>query len=390
MALIRGSAIFTQGSKVVSITSGGNAQYFDDNTVIFVDSDPARVVAVVSGTPTGFTLAENWSGETVSTTFTAWDTIEGLWDSVQTARTFKQQLEDANNIVASIANLYGTIAEGIAGTASGEYFSVVGTGDVALTLYLNNAGVAVEQNQLPSNSALALALTARDEAVAAALAASLSESAAADSESAAAASELAASDSALAASGSASAAAGSASAASGSASAAATSESNAADSASAALISENNAADSESAAAGSALSASGSASAASSSASDASDSADSAAASAGTATTQAGIATSAADTATTQAGIATTQAGIATTQAGLADDARIAAEEAESGAVAALDSFEGVYLGDLSADPAVIDSVTGQLYTNIVSGKLRYFDGTNWTNSTPDGDYLLL
>ena len=296
MALIRGSAIFTQGSKVVSITSGGNAQYFDDNTVIFVDSDPARVVAVVSGTPTGFTLDENWADDTVSTTFTAWDTIEGLWDSVQTARTFKQQLEDANNIVASIANLYGTIADGIAGTESGEYFSVVGTGDVALTLYLNNAGVAVEQSSLASNSGLATAVA---DAIAARDAAAIS-------------------------------------------------------------------------------------------ASDASDSADSAAGSAGTATTQAGIATSAADTATTQAGIATSQAGIATTQAGLADDARIAAEEAESGAVAALDSFEGVYLGDLSADPAVIDSVIGQLYTNIVSGKLRYFDGTNWTNSTPDGDYLLL
>jgi len=55
-----------------------------------------------------------------------------------------------------------------------------------------------------------------------------------------------------------------------------------------------------------------------------------------------------------------------------------------------LASFEDVYLGDLAADPAVIDSELGQLYTNTVSGKLRYFDGTNWTNSTPDGDYLLL
>ena len=126
MGLIRGTATFTQGSKSVSVVAGGNTQYFDSNTLIFVDGDPARVVAASSGSPTSFLLVDNWSDDTVTTTFTAWDTIEGLYDSVQTARTFKQQLEDANAIVASIANLFGTIGEGIAGTASGEYFSVVG------------------------------------------------------------------------------------------------------------------------------------------------------------------------------------------------------------------------------------------------------------------------
>ena len=45
-------------------------------------------------------------------------------------------------------NVYPDIASGLAGTVSGDYFSVVGTGNTFITLYKNDSGSEVEQNSL--------------------------------------------------------------------------------------------------------------------------------------------------------------------------------------------------------------------------------------------------
>lgn len=45
-------------------------------------------------------------------------------------------------------NVYPDIASGLSGTVSGDYFSVVGTGNTFITLYKNDSGSEVEQNSL--------------------------------------------------------------------------------------------------------------------------------------------------------------------------------------------------------------------------------------------------
>ena len=65
--------------------------------------------------------------------------------------------EVARDAAIATGKVYANTAEGIAATTTGQYFSVVDALDTNyLILYLNNAGVAVEQKRYPSVEAIAL------------------------------------------------------------------------------------------------------------------------------------------------------------------------------------------------------------------------------------------
>lgn len=103
MAFTKGTANFTNGSKVVtgvSLTSGQLA-YFASGTAVFVQSEGQLIEATglpKDGNgdviPNQFLLRGSWTGATGSYEFVAFDTIEGLRDAVQSARGFSQQLQD--------------------------------------------------------------------------------------------------------------------------------------------------------------------------------------------------------------------------------------------------------------------------------------------------------
>jgi len=199
-------------------------------------------------------------------------------------------------------------------------------------------------------------------------AAAASEAAAAASESAAATSETNAANSASAASTSETNAAASETASAASASEASTSETNAAASASAASTSETNAAASETAAAASETAAAASESAAATSETNAANSASAASTSASNASTSE---TNAASSATAAAGSASAAASSAT-----------AAQTAETGVEAAVEEFEGLYLGAKSTPPTTDNQgnplQTGTLYFNTVSDTMFVWGGSSW------------
>lgn len=205
---------------------------------------------------------------------------------------------------------------------------------------------------------------------------------------------------ATAAAGSANAAATSATAAAGSASTATAQATTATTKATEAASSATSAASSASTATTQATNAGNSASAAAVSASSASASATTATTQAGVATTQAGIATTqagnastsatnaanSATTATTQAGISTTQAGVATTQATNAAASAVSAASSAAAAATALDNFDDRYLGSKTADPTLDNDsnalVTGALYFNSTTGKMRAYTGSGWIDAS--------
>lgn len=61
-------------------------------------------------------------------------------------------LADALSTIAGTpgSTIYASTAAGLAGTTNGQYFLVVGTGNVVATVYLNSAGTAVAQEAYPS------------------------------------------------------------------------------------------------------------------------------------------------------------------------------------------------------------------------------------------------
>lgn len=67
----------------------------------------------------------------------------------------KSLSEAARDAAFAAGRTFPTIAAGLAGTAPGSYFVVPGTGNTALSLYLDNNGVAVLQAAFPSVAGLA-------------------------------------------------------------------------------------------------------------------------------------------------------------------------------------------------------------------------------------------
>lgn len=179
MSFIKGTATFTNGSKTVTsiVLTSGSLAYIASGTNVVVGADPVVAqIEAVSATDTTVELRSNWPHTTGSYTFIAYDTVEGLRDAVQAARVFGDRLSEANAILTSLTNIYDDTASGIAATSNLDYFSVAGTGDVFITLYRNDAGIAVQQESLSSKafldgivstttSASSQAQTARNEAV---------------------------------------------------------------------------------------------------------------------------------------------------------------------------------------------------------------------------------
>lgn len=180
---------------------------------------------------------------------------------------------------------------------------------------------------------------------------------------------------AAAAAASSSSAASSASSASGSAASASTSASNASTSATNAAASAATATTKASEANTSAINAASSASSASTSATNAASSASSAASSAATATTKASEASSSAANAAASASSAATSASNAASSA--------------SAAAASYDSFDDRYLGPKASAPTLDNDgnalLTGALYFDTSTGRMRVWGGSAWGDAAPSG-----
>ena len=146
----------------------------------------------------------------------------------------------------------------------------------------------------------------------------------------------------------------------------------AAASATAALASQNAAASSATAAAGSATAASGSATTA-----------------ATQATAASGSATAAATSETNAAGSAAASAASATA----ADGSATAAAASAAAAAASYDNFDDRYLGAKSSDPTLDNDgnalLTGAIYWNTASSKLRVWGGSAWADVLATGGDML-
>lgn len=167
MALTIGSGTFTNGSSTVTgvtFTSGGPS-FISSGTVMTVGTDPLIFHGeATEATINSVTLRNDWNLTTGVYTFVATYTTENLRDAVNAAKGFANQLEQANGLISALGSIYSSTAEGLANTASGDYFSVAGTGDVFITLYQNDNGVAVEYEQVASKERVDLAITKGAEA----------------------------------------------------------------------------------------------------------------------------------------------------------------------------------------------------------------------------------
>lgn len=268
----------------------------------------------------------------------------------------------ATNAAAS-----ATAAAGSATSAAGSATSASSSAAAALTSK-NAAATSATDAATSASSATASATTATSQASAAASSAASAASSASNAGSSAtnaASSASSASSSATSAASSANTAATQATNASNSATSAAGSASAAASSATAAASSESSVAANAAAAAGSATAAAGSASTASTAAT--------------TATTQATNAASSATSASTSATGAASSASAASVSA--SDAAASAAS-----AAALLDNFDDRYLGPKSSAPTLDNDgnalVTGALYFDTTSGKMRVYTSTGWVDAS--------
>ena len=245
--------------------------------------------------------------------------------------------------------------------------ALLATDAVSLGQYQADANGAYQQRILAQTAAAgaatseANALASKNSAQASATSASASASTATTQASAASASAASAASSASSASSSATTATTKASEAGSSASAAASS-------AAAALTSQNAAA--------------GSASSASTSATNAGNSATSASTSATNAANSATSASTSASTATTKASEASTSAANAATSASSASTSATSASASATAAANSYDAFDDRYLGAKASDPTLDNDgntlLTGALYWNTSTNKMRVFSGTSW------------
>lgn len=173
MAFTKGTANFTNGSKVVtgvSLTSGQLA-YFASGTAVFVQSEGQLIEATglpKDGNgdviPSQFLLRGNWTGATGSYEFVAFDTIEGLRDAVQSARGFSNQFITLRQEQSALLKLYDSEADGLGSTLDGDYFNVVSANpDIYTALYINDGGTAILIGNMPTAAALNAATQAASE-----------------------------------------------------------------------------------------------------------------------------------------------------------------------------------------------------------------------------------
>ena len=286
---------------------------------------------------------------------------------------------DIQTVADNISAVQGAITSAASAAASGT----AAAASAAAALSSKNDAAASQSAALTSKNA-----------------ASTSESNAATSASSAATSASTATSQASAASGSASSAATSASnagssatQAASSASSAATSATNASSSASSAATSATNASNSASTATSQAAAASASATTASGSEASVATNASAAASSASSAATSATTASTAASTAITQASNAASSASSASTSATSASSSASAAAISSSDAAASaasaaamLDNFDDRYLGPNTSAPTLDNDgntlVSGALYFDTTSGKMRVYTGAGWVDAS--------
>ena len=178
MALTIGSGTFTNGSNAVSSVtfSSGGPSFISSGTVVTVGTNPLIFHGeATEATTTTVKLRDDWELPSGTYNFVATYTTENLRDAVQSAKGFASQLEQANALISTLGKIYSDTADGLANTASGDYFSVAGTGDVFITLYENNNGVAVEFEQVASKERVDLAIVKGAEAATSAANAQQSE-----------------------------------------------------------------------------------------------------------------------------------------------------------------------------------------------------------------------
>jgi len=169
MALTIGSGTFTLGSNTVTsvVFSSGGPSFIASGTVITVGSEPLIFQGeATEATTSTIKLRDDWDLPSGTHHFVATYTTENLRDAVQSAKGFASQLEQANALISTLGKIYSDTAEGLANTASGDFFSVAGTGDVFITLYENDNGVAVEFEQVASKERVDLAVVKGAEAAA--------------------------------------------------------------------------------------------------------------------------------------------------------------------------------------------------------------------------------
>lgn len=167
MALTIGSGTFTNGSNAVSSVtfSSGGPSFISSGTVVTVGTNPLIFHGeATEATTTTVKLRDDWELPSGTYNFVATYTTENLRDAVQSAKGFASQLEQANALISTLGKIYSDTADGLANTASGDYFSVAGTGDVFITLYENDNGVAVEFEQVASKERVDLAIVKGAEA----------------------------------------------------------------------------------------------------------------------------------------------------------------------------------------------------------------------------------
>lgn len=167
MALTIGSGTFTNGSNTVTgvVFSSGGPSFIASGTVVTVGTNPLIFHGeATEATTTTVKLRDNWGLPTGTYNFVATYTTENLRDAVQSAKGFANQLEQANALISTLGSIYESTADGLANTASGDFFSVAGTGDVFITLYENDNGVAVEFEQVASKERVDLAVVKGAEA----------------------------------------------------------------------------------------------------------------------------------------------------------------------------------------------------------------------------------
>lgn len=167
MAFTIGTGTFTNGSREVTgvLFASGGPSFISSGTSMVVGSNPIiSQQEATEATNTTVKLRDSWAFPTGSYKFVATYTTENLRDAVQSAKQFSSKLEEANGLIASLGSIYESAAEGLLNTASGDYFSVAGSGDTFLTLYKNAEGVAEERESVASKDRTDLAIIKADEA----------------------------------------------------------------------------------------------------------------------------------------------------------------------------------------------------------------------------------
>ena len=139
--------------RVVQKSADEASEYYDIDPVPGFDESSATDSAIIALAAQAAAEAGKVGAEAAQAASEASATAAAT--SASDADTDADRSELAANAAATSANLYADTAAGITATSSGDFFLVVGSGDVYATLYKNVSGTATAQGlTLPSTAAL--------------------------------------------------------------------------------------------------------------------------------------------------------------------------------------------------------------------------------------------